>query len=70
MFSAKINGIAIVVPECERLKLTGEKFTWTFAGLLTVNCHHGTNNDMAIKAMLEIPAANATKFIFVSIIIT
>src|SRR5208283_4651401 len=70
IFNAKTRGISIEEPECDILRLTGEKLSWKFAGLLAENCHQGTNTETAIRSKLEIPAANAMKFILFCITIT
>src|ERR1017187_1492162 len=67
IFRASSKGTATETPLTERLKLTGDKLTW-IAGFSTVNCHHGTNKEIAIRTKVEIPAANAIKLILFFII--
>ncbi len=55
-FKAKTSGIVIELPNSARFQLTGDTLTAAMEGFPTLNCHHGTNIEMAINRRVDIPA--------------
>src|ERR1700690_4626243 len=62
-FNAKTSGIVIELPKSARFQLTGETLTEAIEGFPTVNCHQGTNIEMAISRRVDIPATKAMMLI-------
>ena len=55
-FNAKTSGIVIELPKSARFQLTGDTLTEAIKGFPTLNCHQGTNIEIAINRRVDIPA--------------